>query len=125
MQIVVTKGDRDGLAFFSCAVGEGVGRWMGSPPSQGEWSVELELPTVPWSRISVVDKAVGISVADPARCAVSLVALVEACSSDGVVALRLGDGVTLVDTEGEPALGVVGKTIEFEAAGVRLFPYNI
>ncbi|MCP3877280.1 MAG: hypothetical protein GY701_02630 [Sulfitobacter sp.] len=125
MRIVVTQVDRDGLVVFSCAEGEGVGLWKGSPPAEGERIVEIEVPTVSWSDIRVADQAVGISVADPGQRAVEIVALLDDYSSDGVATLRLGGEVMLVDTMGEPPLNIVGRTIEFECSGLALYPYQL
>ena len=97
-----------------------LGMWLGDVPALlGRCFAELELPEVAWSAVKVA--GCGTMGIVPGVVRGELVDY----DYDGVGTLRC-DGVdVLVEIEGEPPLGIVGKTIEFEVPSVEVYPYDV
>jgi len=95
---------------FSCTAGRAEARWVGDgPPTVGEHEVAVEVS----GTVAATDATETL---EPGR----LVARVEAIDDDGVVTLRLGDGLVVLDEAG-PAT-IVGRFVEVGQARFELFP---
>jgi hypothetical protein len=108
---------------FSCAFGEAVARWAsGSPTIDGDYDVELEVADqVEWSRTGAVvhDAPHSISVtADGVR----ICGTIDNVQEDGVVALRLGGSLCLVESVGE--VPPPGSSVCFLAKDIALHAYD-
>lgn len=108
MRVVIeaVEGDR---VRFACAAGRADARWVGAPPTPGEHDVRLEVS-------GVVSPAGADERLEPGR----LVARVETIDDDGVVALRVSDGLVVLDEAG-PAT-IVGAFVEVSKALFELAP---
>lgn len=54
-----------------------------------------------------------------------LIGAVEDLDQDGVLTLRIADGVVLIDTTGEPPLEVVGRTVRMVVRDVEIVPTGV
>jgi len=108
VRVVIEAVDGDRVR-FACVAGRADARWIGAPPTPGEHEVRLEVS-------GIVSAAGAGEQLEPGR----LVARVEAIDDDGVVLLRLGDGLVVLDEAG-PAT-VVGASVEVSKALFELVP---
>jgi hypothetical protein len=114
----------DGLLSFTAADVHGVGRWVGAnPPAAGvEVEVELTVPReIPWEEIALDP---GPTDSGPPGAAV-IDGLVEDFDHDGVLVLRVVDGIVLVDTKGVPPLAIVGRRLRLTPDVVEIYPVDI
>ena len=125
MQILV-KSSSDGPLLHIQGTGiAGTARWRGGPvPAPGvRPSVELEITAVvPWTKIAVGETR---GLTDPPDGQLVLTGTVEDIDHQGVLILRVGNGVVLIDTSGEPPLGVVGQQIATTISDVEIFPTGV
>lgn len=108
MRVVIEAVEGDHVR-FSCSAGRAYARWVGEPPTPGAHDVRLEVS-------GLVSPAGAGERLEPGR----LVARVEAIDDDGVVLLRLGDGLVVLDEAG-PAT-VVGAFVEVSKALFEMVP---
>lgn len=97
------------------------GTWMATLPAVGDViDVELEVPQdVSWDEVTVEGRpAARLSGADKQR----LWGVVEALEPDGVMVLRSGVGLVLVDMTGRAPDGVVGAKVTVPVSELRFFP---
>jgi hypothetical protein len=97
------------------------GAWMATLPAVGDVvDVELEVPQdVSWDEVTVEGRpAARPSGADKQR----LWGVVEAVEPDGVMVLRSGVGLVLVDMTGRAPDGVVGAKVTVPVSELRFFP---
>ncbi|GAB2503171.1 hypothetical protein GCM10027063_48110 [Promicromonospora xylanilytica] len=97
------------------------GAWMASLPEVGDVvDVELEVPhDVSWDEVTVEGRpAARVSGADEQR----LRGVVEAVEPDGVMVLRSGVGLVLLDMTGRAPDDVVGAKVTVPVSELRLFP---
>ncbi|GEA86041.1 MAG: hypothetical protein NVV70_14810 [Cellulomonas sp.] len=104
----------------------GDGLWRGdSPPVAGaEVDIELEVPRIiGWTEIMVArDLPRDVR---PADGELLLQGIVEDVDQEGVLTLRIADEVVLIETVGEPPLGVVGQHVAMFAQRSELYPTGI
>ena len=101
------------------------GRWMSDAAHQpGPVNVELEFrDDFAWDRtIRVVAAAPSLATSAGRTIVVATVLDAEA---NGVLTLRIGDGIVVVSTIGEPPSGLPGATVELTADEVELYPYDL
>lgn len=100
-------------------------RWRGGePPSIGERHAEFDCRPMSWSDVRLVREA---SHRDEAVSAPDGVFRAEVLDvdHDGVTRLRTQDVEYLVDTVGDPPIGIVGAMIDFSIDGVEIYPYDV
>lgn len=88
---------------FSSDHGDSVGRWHSDMPESGrEYDVEVEVPGVlEWGR-DVVASSKTIPSISTTHDAVQICGVLELAHEDGVVTLRIGSSLLLVETQGQP-----------------------
>ena len=87
--------------------------------------VELDLPgVIDWRDIILISdgRDQGVPVNGQGF---ELSGIVEDVDELGVTTIRVGGGLLLLDTAGEPSPSVVGATVSFPAALIELFPTGI
>jgi len=101
----------------------GGGLWRSETPpvATTEVDVELEVPgQIDWTEILAVRDLPGHLV--PADDELLLQGVVEDVDQEGVLTLRIADAVVLVETIGEPPLGVVGEHVAMLARHTEIYP---
>jgi hypothetical protein len=104
----------------------GVGRWRGETPPMAmtDVDVELEVPgEVDWRGILVARELPGHLV--PVEDEMLLRGVVQDIDQDGVLTLRIGGAVVLLDTVGEPPLDVVGEHVAVLARHTEIYPTGV
>jgi hypothetical protein len=103
----------------------GSGLWRGTAQEAGiEVDVELEVrDEIDWSKISVGQRVEAIAKEGPEALVVR--GFVDDLDIHGVLTLRLAGGVLLIDTLGEPPIGVVGREVSLVARDVEIYPTNV
>lgn len=108
-----------GIGVVGCAT------WHGAaPPAEGIGTeIELNVPSdVDWSDISVGSES---PAAGPCRSGGLVVnGIVADVDQDGVLALDTGGGVVLVDTVGDPPVGIVGCRFDLRSAMPNSSPWT-
>jgi hypothetical protein len=126
MQVEIVGGDGQGAVKVDCGGGGFTARWHGELPAVGSTHhVELDVGGVAtWGTdIYFIDDTVG-SVADGDGCLL-VSGLVTELGSDDVLVMDVGGTVVMIDTEGDPPLGVIGRHVTVQARDVTLYPYDI
>ncbi|WP_239313957.1 MULTISPECIES: hypothetical protein [unclassified Frankia] len=86
--------------------------------------VEVEVhEEIDWSEI-VVDPQPG-TIVDVLDQAMVFRGVVEDLDKDGVLTLRFGSGIVLVDTTGEAPLGVVGRDVSLTVRDIEIYPTGV
>ena len=119
----VSTGD---LVRFTVAGGWAIATWEGENPHPAgvEVDVELDLPDeVDWNRI-VVGPMDG-RIVELRESGLVLRGVVVDLDELGVLSLSVGTGVVMVDTLGEPPLGVVGQTVALPVDRLAVYPTGI
>jgi hypothetical protein len=102
------------------------GRWQGDMPSVGwQQAVEVDVDgVVLWGQdIRLSDVAVNELKDEGPFVRVS--GRVTEFGADDVVVLDLGGTVLMVDTDGDPPLGIVDRYVTIQARAVTLYPYDL
>ncbi len=129
MRVDVIPGPVAGWVEFSGCLGDGVGRWSGAgDPAEGRFDVEFDVSLpVHWSSIGVLecngDDRAEISAVDPTL--VDVFGRVLECDEQGVLGLLVGPTHLLLDTTGEPILGVAGRRVRVNGLALEVFPYEL
>ena len=129
MRVEVFPASVAGWVEFSCSLGVGIGIWNGDgDPVRGEIDVEFEVSLpVCWSSIGVLkgvgDDRIEISAVDNKL--VNVFGRVLDCDEQGVLSLAVGPTHLLLDTRGEPILGVVGRRVRVSDVALEVFPYEL
>jgi hypothetical protein len=125
MKITVLSRSGD-IVSFSSDAGHGSGMWVGAGPVESaEYFVEVDLSEpIDWASISTTTR---VSMIEPevevGR--VRIVGVVEDVDDELVVQLRVGDHLRLLlDTLGDPPLGIVGESIELRQVELTIFPMD-
>ena len=100
---------------------------MGPPPAQpGEFHVEIEIPgeVANWS---VLEAPAADSIAeDPDGAGVSITGtIIQIEEEDGVVTLRLGTGVVMIEAPGIAREGAPGNAVTLYVPAIQLYPYEL
>jgi hypothetical protein len=118
---------REARVHFRSPAGDGLAIWKGDPvPDDGaEFDVEIELPgDYVWNReISLADEdsPTGFRHRSEAN---DVVGEVVDFDADGTLTVRIGDSITMLDTTGDPPLGILGRKVEIRPHSVELYPYD-
>lgn len=129
MRVDVTPAPVAGWVEFSGRIGAGIGRWSGAgEPVEGRFDVEFDVSLpVRWSSIAVLEcggeERVEVSAVGPTL--VDVLGRVLDCDEEGVLSLAVGATNLLLDTTGEPILGVVGRRVRVNGLALELFPYEL
>jgi hypothetical protein len=100
--------------------------WHGEwPAALGVLFGEVELSLIDWSEVELQGDGAGRHEYDCPTGTNVVQAIVEDYGYDGVVRLRVGDEYVLVDSIGEPPLGIVGRTIRFRTNSAEVYPYDL
>lgn len=106
---------------FVMAFGASVALWHGEPPEQREYDVELEVPeTLEWGRTILCVDAAAQPAISTVEAGVRICGTLDSVDEDGVIAVRLGPSIFLVETIGE--MPAVGSRICLTTEGLELFP---
>lgn len=128
MRVVLSKvlgGDPPTVLVTAPGVSGG-GLWRGETPpvAATEVDIELEVPgQIDWMEILVARELPGHLL--PAESELLLQGVVEDVDQDGVLTLRIADAVLLVETIGEPPLGVVGEHVAMLARHTEIYPTGV
>jgi hypothetical protein len=122
LQPAVSDGD---CVLFAADGGRGAARWRGSGQAAGE-SVDVEMDIkdeIDWREITpAVSASEALSVHEGQM---SIHGTVEDVDQDGVLTLRIPGAVLLIDTVGEPPIGIVGQEVGFVAHDAEIYPTGI
>ena len=103
----------------------GTATWRGAVPPAGRIGTEVELNVlsdVDWNDISVGSALLDIV---PRRSnGLVIKGAVVDVDQYGVLTLDTGGGIVLLDTVGDPPLGIAGRPVELEVRDVELFPVD-
>lgn len=122
---LLTRAPHEGGFVAVAGIGfHGSATWLGPAETAGaQVDVELQIrDEVDWKDVIVVSAA-----GEHADRDVGLVVrgVVDDVDQYGVLTLRVADGVVLIDTRGEPPLGVVGRTVRFAVRDVEIVPTGV
>jgi len=129
MRVDVTPASLAGCVEFSGRIGAGIARWGGvGGPVEGRFDVEFEVSLpIPWSSIAILEcggeDRVEVSAVGPTL--VDVLGRVLDCDEEGVLSLAVGATHLLLDTTGEPILGVVDRRVRVNGLALELFPYDL
>lgn len=117
----------DGLVTVRSAYGRFTGRWQGDeqPTAGSSHWVEVDVDDVPvWGDdIRLLDAPTSELADDTGSVRVS--GLVAEFGVDDVLVVDLNGSHLMIDTDGDPPLGVVGRYVTLQARDVSLFPYYL
>ena len=127
MQVEVVGRTGDGLVTVKSAYGTFSGWWRGDDqpePGSSHW-VEVDIDdVVVWGDdIRLLDVPT-FEVADDTGF-VRVAGLVTDFDTNDVVVVDLNGSQLIIDTDGHPPLGVVGRHVAVRAHDVSLFPYDL
>jgi hypothetical protein len=109
-----------------CSIGTVTGTWVGASPGlKQDYEVELDAPgVVPWDMINVAGPNGTPILLERPDGLVSLTGRVDDIDEDLVLQLWLGETSVMIDTEGEPPLGIVGRFVDVVVEDLVLFPVD-
>ena len=121
----VAEGDPPTVVVTASGV-SGTGLWRGEAPPTAvtEVDVELEVPgQIDWTDIFVApDLPGGIA---PADGELLLQGVVEGVDQDGILTLRIVHSIVLIETVGEPPVGLVGTHVAVLARHTGIYPTGV
>lgn len=123
---LVTDARHEGAPVAVTGAGfQGRARWLGRPEKAGaQVDVELQIrDEVDWQDVVLVSEAAVLVDRDGTDLVMR--GVVDDLDKDGVLTLRLADGVVLIDTRGEAPLGVVGRVVRIGVRDVEIVPTQI
>ncbi|WP_239373532.1 hypothetical protein [Frankia sp. Cj5] len=123
LESVIQDGDR---VLFTAEGGRGIASWRGDGAQVAGVAVDVEVEVheeIDWSEI-VVDPQPG-TIVDVLDQAMVFRGVVEDLDKDGVLTLRFGSGIVLVDTTGEAPLGVVGRDVSLTVRDIEIYPTGV
>jgi len=100
--------------------------WTGEPPEVGSsrWT-EVNVDGIAvWGEDILVGDGVVRELVDDGDC-VRISGFVEDFGADDVLVLTLDGSPVMIDTDGDPPLGVTGRYATVQARDVTLFPYEV
>lgn len=126
MEVQVLEHLADGRVRVRSSYGTFAARWHGDLPQIGsQQRVEVDVHGVAlWGEdIGFRDAGIREVVDDGDRVRIS--GLVSDFGADDVVVLTLNGSPVMIDTDGEPPIGVVGRYVAVRVSNVTLYPYEL
>jgi hypothetical protein len=108
------------------SIGTVTGTWVGASPGlKQDYEVELDVPgVVPWERINDAGSHGTPILLERPDGLVSLTGRVDDIDEDLVLQLWLGETSVMIDSVGEPPLGIVGRFVDVVIEDLALFPVD-
>jgi hypothetical protein len=105
------------------SIGTVTGTWVGSSPAlKQDYAVELDVQgVVPWEKINDAGPNGTPLAMERPDGLVSLTGRVDEIDEDLVLQLWLGETSVMIDTAGDPPLGIVGRFVEVVLEDLALF----
>lgn len=115
-----------GLVEFTSAVGRARAQWMGTeaPRCGAQYRVEVEIPDEVSGARARPPLPPGFLTGDPGDGTV-VSGTVEEVADDGVVALRVGSDVVLLEMAEGEALPEAAQTMSVRVPRIELYPYEL
>jgi hypothetical protein len=109
-----------------CAAGAAVVSWCAEQlPAVGKCDVEIDVPVdLTWGATATYPPVVTEEYLASDGQMITLVARVEEMSSDGVLTLRLAEGLLLVEVRGRIPGAVIGELVEIKTPELKMYPTN-
>ncbi|HEY8544139.1 MAG TPA: hypothetical protein VIL36_03795 [Acidimicrobiales bacterium] len=127
MQVEVIEVLDDGRVTVRSAVGTFTAGWDGDrPPVGSREAVELDVGGVAlWGEdVRLVDDGSSSRIEDDGS-DIRLCGRIVEFGADDVLVVDVGGSPVMLDTDGDPPLGVTGRYVAVRARDVTLYPYNL